>query len=106
MESLTSKCQTDSGGIRGLSELLIIKEVMRRLMAEENVIRERAGIEPLSKPPKPCECFDLIGGNSTGGCVTLYIHLNHCDIQNCLLQDNCANAWASSDGCRRGDQTL
>ena len=60
MESLTSKRRTDGGGIRGLSELLIIKEVMGRLMAEENAIRERAGIEPLSKPSKSCKCLEVI----------------------------------------------
>lgn len=50
---------------------------MGRLMAEENAKRERDGVELLSKLPKPCEYFDLIGGNSTGGCVALYIYLNH-----------------------------
>lgn len=43
----------DGGGIRGLSELFILKELMKM-------------INP-SSPPKPYECFDIIGGTSTGG---------------------------------------
>jgi len=58
---------TDGGGIRGLSELLIIKEVMHRLMVEENTKRESEGQPPLTRLPKPCDYFDLIGGTSTGG---------------------------------------
>jgi hypothetical protein len=39
----------DGGGIRGLSSLLILKEIMK------------------NTPKKPCEVFDMIGGTSTGG---------------------------------------
>lgn len=43
----------DGGGVRGLSELLILGQLMHE-------------IDPVS-PPKPCDCFDMIGGANTGG---------------------------------------
>jgi hypothetical protein len=64
---LTSNPWTDGGGIRGLSELLIIKEIMHRLMVEENLKRESEGRPLLTSLPKPCHYFNLIGGTSTGG---------------------------------------
>lgn len=49
----------DGGGVRGLSSLYILKNIMDRLN------HARAQFElPLVKP---CEVFDLIGGTSTGG---------------------------------------
>ena len=53
----------DGGGVRGLSTLYILKIVMDRLNHELKKNNQR--------PKKPCEVFDLIGGTSTGGCVTL-----------------------------------
>ena len=50
---------TDGGGIRGLSELLILKEMMERIQYENK----------LKDLPLPCEYFDMIGGNGTGGSV-------------------------------------
>jgi patatin-like phospholipase/acyl hydrolase len=47
----------DGGGVRGLSSLLILKEIMMQL----NSKREN------SPHLKPCDVFDLIGGTSTGG---------------------------------------
>src|SRR2546421_7318684 len=44
----------DGGGIRGISTLIILKYLMKR-------------INPTGPPPKPCDYFDLIGGTSTGG---------------------------------------
>src|SRR5260370_35373552 len=102
MESLTSKHRTDGGGIRGLSELIMIREVMQRLMDEENAQRERDGEELLSELPKPCSYFDLIGGTSTGGCAALHFynhrHITHALYEICISQDNCFEAWASSVG--------
>src|SRR5277367_2576597 len=46
----------DGGGVRGLSMLQILKQLM-------NVV------DPES-PPKPCDYFDMIGGTSTGGLVS------------------------------------
>jgi len=49
----------DGGGVRGLSTLYILKNLVDRLNSERK-----------SAPPlKPCDIFDLIGGTSTGGCV-------------------------------------
>ena len=47
----------DGGGIRGLSELIILEELMERIK----------WIEKLSQVPIPADYFDLIGGTSTGG---------------------------------------
>lgn len=43
----------DGGGVRGLSALMILKQLME-------------AVNP-NAPPKPCEYFNLIGGTSTGG---------------------------------------
>ena len=47
----------DGGGVRDLSTLQILKQLMDT-------------IDPES-PPKPCDYFDMIGGTSTGGSVLL-----------------------------------
>jgi predicted acylesterase/phospholipase RssA len=49
----------DGGGVRGLSTLQIIKQLME-LINPEN-------------PPKPCGYFDMIGGTSTGGLIALML---------------------------------
>lgn len=43
----------DGGGMRGLSILIIVKYLMKRIDSKN--------------PPKPCDYFDLIAGTSTGG---------------------------------------
>jgi len=47
----------DGGGIRGLSSLIILKEVLYRLQIRSN----------LDDIPRPCDLFDLAGGTGTGG---------------------------------------
>jgi hypothetical protein len=47
----------DGGGVRGLSSLLILENIMEK-------IRETRGLHHV---PRPCDYFDLIGGTSTGG---------------------------------------
>ncbi|CAE6520462.1 unnamed protein product [Rhizoctonia solani] len=46
----------DGGGVRGLSELLLISEVMNRLGRGSNT-------------PKPTDRFDIIAGSGTGGVI-------------------------------------
>lgn len=53
----------DGGGVRGLSSLLILREIM-----EEIGRQTRA-----PKIPLPCEYFDLIGGTSTGGLIAIML---------------------------------
>jgi patatin-like phospholipase/acyl hydrolase len=55
----------DGGGVRGLSSLLILREIM------EDVERRTEADET----PKPCEYFDLIGGTSTGGLIAIMLGL-------------------------------
>lgn len=49
--------EVDGGGIRGMSELLIIKEIMHG-------VQHSLQLEHL---PLPADYFDMIGGTSTGG---------------------------------------
>jgi patatin-like phospholipase/acyl hydrolase len=51
----------DGGGVRGLSTLHVLKDIMDQL----NYERKKSGLDPV----KPCDVFDLIGGTSTGGYV-------------------------------------
>ncbi|PGH12599.1 hypothetical protein AJ80_06657 [Polytolypa hystricis UAMH7299] len=53
----------DGGGIRGISSLLILENIM------EN-IRKTKGLD---RVPRPCEYFDLIGGTSTGGIIAIML---------------------------------
>jgi len=37
-----------------------------------------------SKPPKPCEYFDLIGGTSTGGLIAIMLGRLQMDVEACI----------------------
>jgi Patatin-like phospholipase len=52
----------DGGGVRGLSSLLILREIMRDI-----------GQQVDATEVKPCEYFDLIGGTSTGGLIAVML---------------------------------
>ncbi|KAH6988874.1 acyl transferase/acyl hydrolase/lysophospholipase [Ilyonectria sp. MPI-CAGE-AT-0026] len=60
----------DGGGVRGLSSLQIIKQLMET-------------IDP-DNPPKPCEVFDMIGGTSTGGLVAIMLGRLRMDVDECI----------------------
>ncbi|KII83594.1 hypothetical protein PLICRDRAFT_444669 [Plicaturopsis crispa FD-325 SS-3] len=53
----------DGGGIRGLSELCILKTIMYQIQQKEN----------LPTVPLPCEYFDMIAGTGTGGIIALLL---------------------------------
>jgi len=55
----------DGGGVRGLSSLLILRDIM------EDVGQTRETFET----PRPSEYFDLIGGTSTGGLIAIMLGL-------------------------------
>ncbi|KAJ7747516.1 hypothetical protein B0H16DRAFT_1888734, partial [Mycena metata] len=78
----------DGGGIRGLSELLIVKEIMHRLMFEENETRRISGLPLLKSTPKPCDYFDLIGGTSTGGIIALMLGRLRMDVDTAIMRYN------------------
>jgi patatin-like phospholipase/acyl hydrolase len=53
----------DGGGVRGLSELVILRELMEDIASDQS----------LASTPKPCDYFDLIGGTSTGGLIAIML---------------------------------
>lgn len=53
----------DGGGIRGLSEILILKELMLQVQL----------CNGLEFTPEPKQCFDLICGTSTGGLLAVLL---------------------------------
>jgi patatin-like phospholipase/acyl hydrolase len=55
----------DGGGVKGLTALLILQRIFESIKNDDG----------LPEVPKPCEYFDMIGGTSTGGYVTLSLWL-------------------------------
>jgi hypothetical protein len=53
---ITTTDRSDGGGIRGISELIILEEIMHRVARALNV-----------STPLPADYFDMICGTSTGG---------------------------------------
>ncbi|OTB15577.1 hypothetical protein K445DRAFT_366768 [Daldinia sp. EC12] len=53
----------DGGGIRGICELRVLDEIMKRVQKAQN----------LATIPRPCDYFDLMGGTSTGGLVAILL---------------------------------
>ena len=66
----------DGGGVRGLSSLLILRDIMIE-------IENKSGA---ADTPKPCEVFDLICGTSTGGLIAIMLGLLDMVISNNLLE--------------------
>lgn len=61
----------DGGGVRGLSALLILQQLM-------------ATIDPES-PSKPCDYFDMIGGTSTGGLIAIMLGRLQMTVEECII---------------------
>jgi hypothetical protein len=57
----------DGGGVRGLSEVLILKNLFQRIDYEDNAGQRSAHL------PEPWKYFDLICGTSTGGLLALML---------------------------------
>lgn len=53
----------DGGGVRGLSSLLILREIMEEIQRQSDT----------EDTPLPCQYFDLIGGTSTGGLIAIML---------------------------------
>ncbi|KAL2263401.1 hypothetical protein VTK26DRAFT_6943 [Humicola hyalothermophila] len=53
----------DGGGVRGVSSLVILDEIMMKIQEIYN----------LPETPKPCEFFHLIAGTSTGGLIAIML---------------------------------
>ncbi|KAK4964129.1 hypothetical protein LTR66_012463 [Elasticomyces elasticus] len=68
----------DGGGVRGYSMLIILQELMHRTFVE---IHGRA--PKRDEIPKPCDHFDLIAGNGTGGLIAIMLGRLRLDIDTC-----------------------
>ncbi|KAF1824484.1 FabD/lysophospholipase-like protein, partial [Dissoconium aciculare CBS 342.82] len=68
----------DGGGIRGYSMLIILQELMHRTFVE---IEGRA--PKRHEIPKPCDHFDLIAGNGTGGLIAIMLGRLRLDLDTC-----------------------
>ncbi|KAK4964273.1 hypothetical protein LTR28_003888 [Elasticomyces elasticus] len=68
----------DGGGVRGYSMLIILQELMHRTFVE---IYGRA--PKRDEIPKPCDHFDLIAGNGTGGLIAIMLGRLRLDIDTC-----------------------
>ena len=53
----------DGGGVRSLSSILILREIMEEIGRQIQADRT----------PLPCEYFDLIGGTCTGGLIAIML---------------------------------
>ncbi|KAK0744059.1 acyl transferase/acyl hydrolase/lysophospholipase [Schizothecium vesticola] len=62
----------DGGGVRGLSSLYILQELMKQV-----------AIDP-SHPPKPCHWFNMIGGTSTGGLIAIMLGRLQMSVKDCI----------------------
>ncbi|KAG6865002.1 hypothetical protein C0991_005690 [Blastosporella zonata] len=61
----------DGGGVRGISELYILQDIMAR-------------ISPNNPNIKPCEYFDMIAGTSTGGLIAIMLGRLKMTIPECI----------------------
>ncbi|KFY98961.1 hypothetical protein V500_01509 [Pseudogymnoascus sp. VKM F-4518 (FW-2643)] len=60
----------DGGGVRGLSSLLILENLMHRISPEAELL--------------PCNIFDMIGGTSTGGIIAIMLGRLQMSVKDCI----------------------
>src|SRR5688572_23241639 len=65
----------DGGGVRGLSSLYILRNLMDKLQ----------DLDPnATELPKPCDVFDMIGGTSTGGLIAVMLGRLKMSVDECI----------------------
>ena len=57
----------DGGGVRGISSLYILKDIMARVKRQAQIDNQ-----PISTV-RPCDLFDRICGTSTGGLIAIML---------------------------------
>ena len=72
----------DGGGVRGLSSLMVLDDLMENISQEEKRLGRRAQND--NTPLKPCDYFDLIGGTSTGGIIAILLSRLRLDCKQCI----------------------
>ncbi|KAH6845340.1 hypothetical protein B0I37DRAFT_182169 [Chaetomium sp. MPI-CAGE-AT-0009] len=78
----------DGGGVRGVSSLVILDGIMRKIQEEYK----------LPEVPKPCEFFHMIAGTSTGGLIAIMLGRLRMSTKEALDEyDNCAAKIFSKD---------
>ncbi|KAI9685284.1 MAG: hypothetical protein M1822_004657 [Bathelium mastoideum] len=72
----------DGGGVRGLSSLMVLEDLMENIAEEE----KRLGLRDRNDESrlKPCDYFDLIGGTSTGGIIAVLLGRLGLDCRQCI----------------------
>jgi predicted acylesterase/phospholipase RssA len=72
----------DGGGVRGLSSLMVLDDLMESIAQEE----KRLGRRPKNDTTalRPCDYFDLIGGTSTGGIIAILLSRLQLDCKQCI----------------------
>ncbi|KAK3933490.1 FabD/lysophospholipase-like protein [Diplogelasinospora grovesii] len=64
----------DGGGIRGISSLLILEDIIEKM-------RDAMGLD---RVPRLCECFNMIGGTSTGGVIAIILGRLGISVDECI----------------------
>lgn len=71
----------DGGGVRGLSSLLILDELMRQI---NDSIRTLSHSSDLHSNLLPHHIFDLVAGTSTGGLISLMLGKLGMNVNDCI----------------------
>lgn len=72
----------DGGGVRGLSSLMVLDDLMKSIAQEEKRPGQRLNND--TSALRPCDYFDLIGGTSTGGIIAILLSRLRLDCKKCI----------------------
>ncbi|KAF9690703.1 hypothetical protein EKO04_011551 [Ascochyta lentis] len=72
----------DGGGVRGLSSLMVLRDLMQSIALEEKRLGRRAQGD--HEALRPCDYFDLIGGTSTGGIIAILLSRLRLNCEQCI----------------------
>ena len=78
---MLSYCLADGGGVRGLSSLLILQALMRRI--NEN-LRAKGYLKATDSDLSPQDVFRFAGGTSTGGLIAIMLGKLGMSVEACI----------------------